>query len=225
MADLTTPSWGNCSVLDGWRDHPVPIGFRLQERRLYPSAPLWRFEAQPYVQLADRENSTESEVLRAPCQSLAGCLSAWRARTRAWSDRQHRGSRSNPTGEHIPSALIVCHALWRLARDLRMAGAGASAKTAKLGCPQYSECRRLRTASAHTVWGRVFAAFAASQCTDSAGTRICGMPAQTRMPSGIALVLSRGSSGMRRTARPHSCAGFNNGAAAKPADGCGKMLR
>src|ERR1700756_3648352 len=94
-----------------------------------------------------------------------------------------------------------------------------------MGYRLHSERRRLRIESAPTAWVRALAAFAASPFIDSAGTRICGTPDQTRMRSGIVCALRPGNSGMRQIARQHSCVAFKDGAAAKQVEGYGKTLR
>lgn len=124
-----------------------------------------------------------------------------------------------------PSALIVWHALWRLALALPSDGHGESATAARLDWQRPSERRRLLTENQPTAWVQGFAVYAASPFIGSAGTRICGMPDQTRMRSGIVPASSLGSFGTRRTARQHSCVGCKAGAAAKQANGCGRMPR
>src|SRR5262249_17485286 len=73
--------------------------------------------------------------------------------------------------------------------------------------------------------GPGFAASAASRFIASAGTKTCGMPVQTKTRYGIVLASSPGNSGMRRVAKHHSCGGCKGGAAAKPEDGYGRVLR
>ena len=99
----------------------------------------------------------------------------------------------------------------RLARALAARSAAPSGWTWRLGtaraaCPSRSARHPRPTAKAHTHWARDFAACAVKQFIASAGTLTFGALVPTRMPSGTALASSRGSTGMRRVARPNSCA-------------------
>jgi hypothetical protein len=92
-------------------------------------------------------------------------------------------------------------------------------------CRARSGRPRPRIENAHTAWVQDFAASAVSPSIDSAGTGICGMPGQTRTRYGIVPASLPGSSGTQRTVRQPPCGASKAGAAAKQADGYGRMLR
>jgi hypothetical protein len=101
------------------------------ERRFYPSAPLCRSEGATACLTGRlrRQNGIEGRSRGFP----GLCRRSFRlpfspARSIGRSYPRRRGSQSNPIGERIPSALIVWHALWRLALALHRDGHGEPAK-------------------------------------------------------------------------------------------------
>jgi hypothetical protein len=150
------------------------------ERRFYSSAPLCRCggAAACLTGRPRRQNGIESRSRGFPdaCRRQAFRQPCSHAPLPGRSFLRRRGSQSNPIGERIPSALIVWHALWRLALVLPSDGHGESAKTARLDWQRRSGRRRLLTENQPTAWVKGFAVYAASLFIGSAGTWICGTP-------------------------------------------------